>query len=100
MNDVLDGIVERWGAQMTTLMLTAYPAMDAPCGPVFLEILDGDERFVIAESSYTAVVEGIAANGGSHQPGPALDDRGLERAQKERAARIAQQAKKLKKRRK
>ncbi len=100
MDTVLDGLIERWGAQMVTLMLTAYPAMDAPCGPVFIDILDSDARFAIPQASFTAVAEAIEANGGSHSAGPAMDERGLERARKERAARIAQEAKQRKKRRK
>ena len=100
MNDVLDGLVERWGTHMVTLMLTAYPAMDAPCGPVFIEILDSDARFEIPDASFEAVAAGIESLGGVHNAGPAIDERGLERARKERDARIAQEAKRRKKRKK
>ena len=97
MKGVLDGLVERWGPQMVTLMLAAYPAMDAPCGDAFLAILDADERFAIPESAYAAVVEATAASA-ARREGPALDAAGLERAKKQRDARIAQEAAKRKKR--
>ncbi len=100
MDGVLDGLVERWGVQMVTLMLTAYPAMDAPCGPVFIDILESDDRFAIPDSGFATAAEAIAASGGSHSEGPAIDERGLARARNEREARIAQAAKQLKKRRK
>lgn len=97
MDGVLDGLVERWGATMVTLMLTAYPAMDAPCGPVFLEILDEDERFAISQSAFDSVNE-LAAASAALRDGPALDEAGLDRARKVRDARIAQEAAKRKKR--
>ena len=97
MNVVLDGLVDRWGTPMVTLMLAAYPAMDAPCGPIFLEILDEDERFAISADAFTAVTEFSAAHA-ALRDGPALDEAGLDRARKERNARIAQEAAKRKKR--
>lgn len=99
MAGVLDGLVERWGTTMVTLMLAAYPAVDAPCGPVFVEILDTDERFALSSEMYTTARETAAAQR-TVTDGPALDDRGLERARREREARIAQEAARRRKKRK
>jgi len=98
MDGVLDDLVERWGAQMVTLMLAAYPAMDAPAGPTFSEILDDDERFAIPDSAYEAAKEAAHAAGARASDTPALDEHGLEVARKEREQRIAVQAKRLRKR--
>ena len=99
MNAVLDGVVQRWGAQMVTLMLTAYPAMEAPCGDVFLEILDSDERFAIGEDAFAAVQTALVAKAAATS-GPILDEAGLDRARRVRDARIAQEAARRKKRKK
>jgi hypothetical protein len=99
MNEVLDDLVERWGAQMVTLMLAAYPAMDAPCGPTFAEILDSDERFAIPESAYEAAAEAAHAAGARASDIPAIDEHGLDVARREREQRIALDAKRLRKRR-
>ena len=98
MDGVLDDLVERWGAQMVTLMLAAYPAMDAPAGPVFAEILDTDERFAIPEEAYKAAEEAGHAAGARASDTPALDDHGLEVARKERERKIALDAQRLRKR--
>ncbi len=99
MDGVLDELVERWGAQMVTLMLAAYPAMDAPAGPVFAEILDTDERFAIPDSAYEAAAEAAHAAGARASDAPALDEHGLDVARKERNRRIAIDAQRLRKRR-
>src|SRR4051794_3125666 len=100
MDAVLDDLVERWGAQMVTLMLAAYPAMDAPAGPTFAEILDTDERFAIPDSAYEAAKEAAQAAGAHASDAPALDEHGLEVARKERANKIALDAQRLRKRKK
>jgi hypothetical protein len=100
MDGVLDELVERWGAQMVTLMLAAYPAMDAPAGPTFVEILDSDERFAIPQEAYDAAKEASHAAGARASDTPALDDHGLDVARKERERKIAIEAQRLRKRRK
>ncbi len=99
MDAILDDLVERWGAQMVTLMLAAYPAMEAPCGDVFAAILDTDERFAIPESAFAAAEEVSHAAGARASDTPALDDHGLEVARREREQRIAVDAKRLRKHR-
>ena len=100
MDGVLDELVERWGAQMVTLMLAAYPAMDAPAGPVFADILDTDERFAIPDSAYEAAKEAAHAAGARASDTPAIDEHGLDVARKERERKIAVDAERLRKRKK
>ncbi|HEY3833837.1 MAG TPA: hypothetical protein VGO03_16185 [Acidimicrobiia bacterium] len=100
MDGVLDELVERWGAQMVTLMLAAYPAMDAPAGPVFAEILDSDERFAIPDSAYEAAKEAGHAAGARASDTPAIDQHGLDIARAERQRKIALDAQRLRKRKK
>jgi hypothetical protein len=100
MDGVLDELVERWGAQMVTLMLAAYPAMDAPAGPTFAEILDTDERFAIPESAYEAAKAASQAAGARASDTPAIDEHGLDVARAERQRKIALDAQRLRKRKK
>jgi hypothetical protein len=48
MLEVLPGVIERHGVPLVNVMLAAYAASEAPCAAVFAELLDTDERFVIA----------------------------------------------------
>jgi hypothetical protein len=63
MLEVLPPLVEEFGAKVVTLMLAAYVAIDAPCGDVFDELLDTDERFVIGDPSPDATAAPTAAAG-------------------------------------
>src|SRR3954453_3210688 len=98
MDGVLDDLVERWGAQMVTLMLASYPAMDAPCGAVFAEILDTAERFAIPDDAYKAAKKAAKDAGARASDTPALDEHGLDLARKERERKIALEAQRLRKR--
>jgi hypothetical protein len=51
MREVLPPLIEEFGAKIVTLMLAGYVAMEAPCGAVFDELLDTDERFAISVDS-------------------------------------------------
>ncbi len=99
MEGVLDGLLERWGTKIVTLMLAAYPAVDAPCGPVFIDLLDTDSRFALGADTYEEAKR-LVASQRSATDGPVLDDKGLDRARRERDARIAQEAAKRRKKRK
>lgn len=81
---VLPELLERHDPSMVTLMLAAYPAIDAPCRAVFEELLDADERFAIgppAETKWTATVNIVE-----------VDESAVERARKEHEARIKAEA--------
>ena len=96
MEGVLDGLVQSHGLSMVALMLAAYPAIDAPCAGVFNELLDTDQRFAISDASY-ATAKDLARAHIADVDEPALDARGLAVAHRERDARIAADAARLKK---
>jgi hypothetical protein len=90
MERVLPELLEHHDAAIVTLMLTAYPAIDAPCRAVFEDLLDTDPRFEIgppAATKWTTAVSIVE-----------VDESAVERARKERDARIKAEAAKRKKR--
>ncbi len=99
---VLPELVEQYGPKMVTLMLASYPPIDAPCGAVFNELLDNDERFAIAPEAFTALHEhhGHGAGGTGGGAGAVIvDEAAVDRARREREARIAADAAKRKRKR-
>jgi hypothetical protein len=89
---VLPDLVERFGAPMVTLMLAAYPMIDAPCTAVFEELLDHDERFTIGPPADTKWA-------GVHAHAVVVDEASVDRARRERDARIAAEAQRRRKQR-
>jgi hypothetical protein len=49
LDEVLPGVIEQHGIELTRLMVASYAVSDAPCRDAMREILDTDERFVIPE---------------------------------------------------
>jgi len=94
---VLPELIDDFGPKMVTLMLTAYPPIDAPCGAVFNELLDTDERFAIAPEAWAALQEQHGHGSQSADaPEVVVDEAAVERARRERDARIAADAAKRK----
>ena len=91
MDRVLPGLLERHDPAIVTLMLAAYPAIDAPCRAVFEELLDHDERFAIGPPAGTKWTDAVRI--------VEVDESAVERVRKERAARIKAEAARRKKRR-
>jgi hypothetical protein len=92
MAGVLPDLVERFGAPMVTLMLAAYPLIDAPCAEVFEDLLEHDERFTIGEPAPTKWAA-VAAHA------VVVDEASVDRARREREARIAAEAQRRRKQR-
>jgi hypothetical protein len=90
---VVPELVERYGAPIVTVMLSAYPAIDAPCRAVFEELLTTDERFRIGEPAPTKWTATPAH-------AVVVDEAAVERARRERDARIVADAQRRRKRKK
>ncbi len=94
MLEVLPPLVAEFGEKLVTLMLSGYPAMDAPCADVFDELLDTDERFAIGAPSDDAaatpietVVLGSAAPDTTEQAAKRQRRKEADAKKKEQAAR-------------
>jgi hypothetical protein len=97
---VLPELIDDYGPKMVTLMLTAYPPIDAPCGAVFNELLDSDERFAIAPEAWAALHEQHGhGSDDADATDVVVDEAAVDRARRERDARIAADAKRRFKRR-
>jgi len=112
LQEVLPGVIEEHGIELTRLMVAGYAVSDAPCRDAMREILDSDERFALPEvppadedSGDTelpsfGLVPQVPRKKGDEDPERArlLEQRKVQRAERraaaahERAARAAAQA--------
>lgn len=93
---VLPSLIERHGTPTVTLMLAAYPTIDAPCTAVFEGLLIGDERFTIPPPAATRWATPAAPD---RLAGVVVDEAAVERIRREREARIAAEVAKRRRRR-